>query len=61
MSKKSKDKPKGKAKASDLKIHKDTVQSLSDDDLGKVQGGVLGQATFKICIPLLTVKSCARK
>ena len=40
MNKKSKsDSGKDKPKAKKLSINKDTVQSLSDDDLGKVQGG----------------------
>jgi hypothetical protein len=30
---------KDKPKAKKLSIHKDTVQSLSDDELGKAQGG----------------------
>jgi hypothetical protein len=39
---------KDKPKAKKLNINKDTVQSLSDDDLGKVQGGK-GTTTAASC------------
>jgi hypothetical protein len=61
MSKKAKAADKGKTKAKNLGINKDTVQNLSDDELGKVQGGRIAQASFKICIPTLTQKLCPLK
>ena len=60
MSKKPKDSRKGKAKASDLKINKDTVQSLSDDELGEVQGGRMAQPV-RTLVPPLTLKLCPGK
>ena len=64
MSKKSK-KDTGtevKKEAKDLKVSKETVQSLSDDELGDVQGGVILPQT-QICPkipPLGTMLKCPR-
>ena len=50
MNKKSKSAAgKDKPKAKKLSIHKDTVQSLSDEDLGKAQGGRIAIGTKATC------------
>ena len=60
MSKKSKKAAStGKAKAKDLKISKETIQSLSDDELGKVQGGI-APTLFLPCLPIITRNLCPR-
>jgi hypothetical protein len=46
--------PKGKVKLQNLKLHKETLQNLSDSDAGAVRGGRAGTD------PLATLAECSR-